>query len=104
MYKAVLFHPEGDSVSDFYDNTTIQDVQDCIGDMGSRWILYPIAFVVEDEGNDANNIIVDAPYGLEFLIGKTRKEAEIFFRNEWKERAEEICENMNKGVPLFLIY
>jgi hypothetical protein len=66
--------------------------------------FYPIAFIVEDEGNDADNIIVDVPEGLEFLKGKTRKEAEIFFRNEWKERAEETCEDMNNGVPLFLIY
>jgi len=99
MYKAIFFNPDGDSVTDFNDSETIEYVWDCIADMGSRWIFFPIPFVA-DEDND----IVSAPEGMEYWVGKSRKEIKEFLEKEWKERAEEICKDINNGVPLFLIY
>jgi hypothetical protein len=54
-YKAVLFHPEGDFVTDFTNRNEIEDVWDMVNDMGSRWIFYPIVFVATD------TTIVDTP-------------------------------------------
>jgi hypothetical protein len=97
QYKAILFHPEGDYVTDFKRDSK-QDVWDEISEMGSRWIFYPIALISTDK------TIVDAPEGLEFLIGKRIKTAVEFFKAQWKERSTEICEAINNGTPFNFIY
>lgn len=99
MYKAVLFHPEGDSVTDFRDSETIEEVLYGIDDMGSRWIFYPIWIVV-----DNNNIVVEAPEGMVHWVGKSRQEIKDILETEWQYRAEEVCEDLNNGIPLYLIY
>ena len=98
MYKAILFHPEGDSVSDFNNTETKLEVWEKVADMGSRWIFYPIPFVATDK------TIVDAPQGLEFLKGKRIKTVAKFFAEQWKERKDEISELMEVGAPLNHIY
>jgi len=97
MYKAILFHPEGDYVIDF-KSETIQDVWDRVCDMGSRWIFYPISFVSTDK------VIVDTPEGLEFLKRKHIKTVAKFLNDEWEKRADEICDMLNDGYPLNIIY
>ena len=100
-YKAMLFHPDGENVSDFRDRETVQDVWDEINDMGSRWIFYPIPFVATDK------TIVDTIDELKFLKGKRIKTVKKYLLNKWnesEEKREEICEVINNGYPLNLVY
>ena len=98
MYKAILFHPEGDFVTDFYNKQTKQDVWDLVNDMGSRWIFYPIVFVATDK------TIVDTPEGLEHLKGKRISTVKKYLASNWEANKEEICEAINKGYPLSIVY
>lgn len=97
-YKAILFHPEGDFVTDFSDQPTKQDVWDCVGNMGSRWIFYPIVFVTTD------TTVVDTPEGLEFLKGKRIKTVQKYLSKEYKGNEERICNGLNDGAPLGILY
>jgi hypothetical protein len=98
MYKAFLFHPEGDYVTDFEDRNTKEEVWKEVENMGSRWIFYPIALVGTDKR------IVDTPEGLEFLKGKGIKKVREFLSKEWKEKAQHICDCINAGMPFNYIY
>lgn len=98
MYYAILFHPDGEYVTDFRDRETKEDVWEELAEMGSRWIFYPITFVAK------NKTIVDTPEGLEYLNRKRINTVSQFFSREWEERADEICNDLNEGVPLQLIY
>lgn len=49
-YKAVLFTPDGDWVTD-YRFDTIEEVQDALADRGSTWFFYPFEGVIRDNGN-----------------------------------------------------
>lgn len=97
-YKATLFHPEGDNVTDFRDRRTKQDVWDAIGNMGSRWIFYPIPVVTTDK------VVVDAPDGLKFFVGKRIETLRTYLKTEWQERRDEICNMINADLPLSFIY
>ena len=48
-YKAVLFAPDGDWVTD-HRGETIDEVWDKIADQGSRWIFYPFSAIIVDHG------------------------------------------------------
>lgn len=61
-YKAILFAPDGDYVTDFINSKTKEEVEEKLENMGSRWFFYPIQFVVTN-----NNTIVATPYRLDFL-------------------------------------
>ena len=86
-YQAVLFHPQGDHVTDFRHMETdhndiglqIEEVWDRINDMGSRWIFYPICFV------GTSKTIVSGPDGLEFLFGKRITTVQKFFEKQWNQ-------------------
>jgi len=97
-YKAILFHPQGDFVTDFTDRNDKQDVWNEVAEMGSRWIFYPIPFVATDK------TIVDCPEGLEFLKGKRIKSVIKFFKETWEHNSEQICEDLNDGLPLHYVY
>lgn len=96
-YNAILFHPEGDFVTDFKSDSK-QDIWEKISDMGNRWIFYPIPFVA------TKKTIVDAPDGLDHLRGKRIKTVQKYLKNQWKDNEEEILEVINNGYPLSLIY
>lgn len=98
QYKAILFHPEGDFVTDFRDRQTIQDVWEEVEDMGSRWIFYPLVFVATEK------TVVDTPQGLEFLKGKRIKTVKNYLSENWKVNKEAICEAINEGLPLSFVY
>ncbi len=97
-YQAVLFHPEGDFVTDFRGSKTIPETWDGINNMGSRWIFYPLPFVGTDK------TIVDTPEGMEFLKGKRIKTVKKYLSGRWKYDSEKICNVINEGGPLCAIY
>ena len=98
MYQATLFHPQGDSVTDFRDTKTKDDVWEAINNMGSRWIFYPLCFVTTEK------TVVSTPDGLEFLEGKRIETVRSYLKKEWFNRTEEICQMINAGLPMELIY
>ena len=97
-YKAILFHPDGDYVTDFRDSSTKQEVWDSIVDMGGRWIFYPICFVGTDK------TIVDTPEGLEHLKGKRIETVRYYLKTVWHRDSDGVCDVINNGLPLNLIY
>ena len=96
-YKAILFHPEGDYVTDFYREDK-ESVLSELENMGSRWIFYPISFVATEK------TIVETPYGLEWMKGKRIKTIEKYLKDSFKNNGNEICEAFNEGIPLNCIY
>ena len=78
-YQAVLFAPDGDYVTDFHGKDTVQEVWDCMADMGSRWVFYPFCCV----GTDKTIVACwdGAPIGLEGrrikTVSKYIKESEF---------------------------
>ncbi len=78
-FKAVLYAPDGDYVTDF-KRDTIEEVEQELCDMGSRWYFYPMPMII-----DENNIIVKSCSMIiesEFdeYIGKTVKDVQAFIR------------------------
>lgn len=53
-FTAVLFATDGERVTDF-ERDTIEEVNNAINDMGSRWIFYPICCVAELNQTDGRN-------------------------------------------------
>jgi len=90
-YKAILFAPDGEFVTDFKDKVEIQDVWDKVADMGSRWFFYPIPFVATEK------TIVSTPEGLEYLKGKRISTVKRIIQNC---DADNLCEHLNNGWPL----
>lgn len=97
-YKAILFHPEGDHVTDCRDTNTIQEVWEQVANFGSRWIFYPLVFVATDK------TVVDTPDGLEFLKGKRIKTVTEILKAYWAKDSERICNLINDGAPLWYVY
>ncbi len=82
MYKAVLFAPDGDWVTDFRGSPTIAAVEESLSEMGSRWIFYPFEFVAKDNNagwSSGLEEIVSCPNDDYFLTGRTIKEASEYF-------------------------
>lgn len=75
MYKAVLFAPNGDWVTDYRNSATIETVQERLADQGSRWYFYPYHAVITDMkrhgGTTPTQRIVDAAEPFEYMKGKT---------------------------------
>ncbi len=71
-YKAVLFAPDGDWVTDCKGDT-LEEVYEALGDLGSRWYFYPYShFIIRDNGayTTSRQRIVAACEPLEFLQGR----------------------------------
>ena len=96
-YRAILFHPEGDFVSDF-NRDTKEDVWSEINDMGSRWIFYPIPFVATDK------TIIDTLPELYFLKGKRIKTVAKMLNKQWIKNPDLVCQIINDGLPLDFIF
>jgi len=97
-YQAILFHPEGDYVTDFTGRATVQEVWEEIAEMGSRWIFYPLGFVATDK------TIIDTPEGLEFLKGKRITTVQKYLARNWEINKDGICEVINDCMPLSFCY
>lgn len=66
-YKAVLFATDGAWVTDCL-GVTIEDVEEQLADIGSRWIFYPIGGIIKlgkyaDEGFTTHKARVVRMYG-----------------------------------------
>jgi hypothetical protein len=64
MYKAVLFAPDGDWVTDYRGCKTKEEVWEYIENQGSRWFFYPFIFIIKDNGKGyttEKQRIVDVP-------------------------------------------
>ena len=72
-YKACLFSPDGDWVTDYRGCETIQEVWDNLADMGSRWFFYPFHTVIRDNGLVTTHLkrIVEAGEPFADLAGCT---------------------------------
>jgi hypothetical protein len=73
MYKAILFALNGDWVTDFRECKTIEEVEECLADMGSKWYFYPLCAVITDRGlfTTSTQRIVSAVYPLDWWRGRT---------------------------------
>ena len=71
-YKAILFAPDGDWVTD-YEADSVQAVWDKVNDGGSRWIFYPIPAVILSRRHwtSPTQHIIDAPDEFEELRGRS---------------------------------
>jgi len=49
-YKAILFAPDGDYVTD-YSSDTVEEVIEKLADRGSQWYFYPLEAVIVDRGS-----------------------------------------------------
>lgn len=96
-YLAILFAPDGEYVTDF-ERDTKQEVWDEVNNMGSRWIFYPIAFV------GTQTTIVDTQEDANWLKGKRIKTVQRFFKKHYEKHPEIICQGINEGYPLDIIY
>jgi len=67
MYKAVLFAPDGDWVTDYRGSKTIAEVEEKLADQGSRWFFYPFHAVIIDHGSMTRSTqrLVDVAYPFE---------------------------------------
>lgn len=72
-YRSVQFTIDGEDWIFDYEGNTPQEVWGQVNDQGSKWIFYPIPFVVRNIwGQDfAKSRIIDTPDGADFLRGKT---------------------------------
>lgn len=96
MYKAILFSPDGDWVTDYYGCKTKEEVLDLIDNQGSKWIFYPLYFVIVDH-SDKDKLhkigkyrIVGAPPLWNDCIGKTIKSIERYLENLTDFEREEL--------------
>lgn len=72
-YRAALFAPDGDYVTD-YAAPTVTEVWDRVDNGGSRWYFYPFPVIVTDRPHGAiraTQRIVDAPEALSIVKGRT---------------------------------
>lgn len=106
MYQALLISIDGqDTVTDYGESKTKEQVWAKHEDAGSRWFFYPIALIIKDKGSGyiENQRIVDVPtYGdpeyfcpwmFEEVKGKSIKRAlELirFFQSEWLEDLQDV--------------
>lgn len=75
LYKAILFSLDGDdTITDFRGSDSVDSVIEKLSDMGSKWIFYPYAIVVTDDGRlDYRKRALSVPDILGCLKGKTVK-------------------------------
>jgi hypothetical protein len=73
-YKAVLFAPDGEWVTDYRESDSIEQVQELISNQGSRWFFYPFSAVITDNDRGfttETQRIVDTWEPFKFMQGRT---------------------------------
>jgi len=76
-YRSMQISKNGESYIVDYEANTKAEIWDKVNDQGSRWIFYPLPFVVMNKPNMnfKNMRILSAPDGFEFLENKTIRNA-----------------------------
>jgi len=97
IYHATLFHPDGDFVTDFYRDDK-QEIWECVADMGSKWVFYPIIVITTDKA------IVDTTDDMKHWNHKHIKTFHNYLKKRWEEDAQTSCDHINNGYPLSDIY
>ncbi len=72
MYRAVLFAPDGDWVTD-YPRDSIEEVQEALADQCSRWYFYPFHGVIRCKAGllRSSSRLVDVAPPFEHLAGRS---------------------------------
>ena len=93
-YKAVLFAPDGDWVTDFRESETIEEVQESLCNMGSRWYFYPFHAVIVDHGalTTEKQRCVSVAEPFEYLHGYAIKNVAKFIATTPEEQLRAILE------------
>ncbi len=73
MYKLLLMTPDGDDYVIEGNNLTKEEAEELSANMGSRWIFYPLHFIITDNGPGVNKRqrIVEAGDELQWAVGKS---------------------------------
>lgn len=91
MYKAILFAPDGEFVTD-YEAGSIAEVWQRIEDGGSRWYFYPFPFVITaDERLLERKRILASPHGLEMCTGRTVRKVQRFIESNSETLLSAYC-------------
>lgn len=71
-YKAVLFAPDGDWVTDCKGDTK-DEVIEQLANLGSRWFFYPIEGIILDKSGltTANQRVIDMAPPFQHLTGRS---------------------------------
>ncbi len=78
MYQILLITPDGqDYKLDCKRSSTPELAWERCDNLGSKWIFYPICFVIRDNAylNIEHQFIIDSPNLLQHLTGGTVKQA-----------------------------
>lgn len=87
MYRAILFAPDGEWVSD-YPSSSIDEIKKQLENQGSRWIFYPIHGIIRVKSKNfisTTNRIVEMATPLENLKGRAIKTASKYIKDNYKE-------------------
>jgi len=91
MYKAILFAPNGEFVTD-YEAESIAEVWRLIDDGGSRWFFYPFPFVITaDSRLLERKRILASPYGLEMCTGRAMRKVQRFIESNSEALVNAYC-------------
>jgi|TARA_R100001530_G_scaffold21901_1_gene17977 hypothetical protein len=89
MYQSIFFSLDGEYITDATGQKSIDGVWDLVNNFGSRWIFYPLPFVIIDKnGVSDNQLIISACDGFKFLEGCSIKTAQKYI----KDNAEGIAQ------------
>lgn len=73
-YKAVLFAPDGEWVTDYRWCASVSVVEAALADQGSRWIFYPFHGVIRESGSaltSGRSRLVSVAWPFEHMRGRT---------------------------------
>ena len=81
-YQAILFASDGEFITDFKNKKSINEVWDCINNMGSKWIFYPFCCVTTDKGCLSKNQRIVSSFDLvnNEVKNKSIKKASEYFK------------------------
>ena len=84
MYRAILFAPDGDYVTDFPRKTESEVISE-LENMGSKWFFYPFYGIIKTTNGVSKLKRVDMMYPLGELSGKTIVNIQRWFAENQEE-------------------
>lgn len=94
QYKAVLFAPDGDWVTDFHADTK-EEVMEMLADKGSRWFFYPLEAVILHKGGltTSRQRLVDAAYPIKDFKGRAIRTVSKYLNSLTEEEYDMLLED-----------